>query len=149
VFLAGNALALAIAEQQNRFLKYYITISAAATSDDFCSGGWSRNHTVVSSGVKVEPVSNNDAFQAGLEVRELRKAVDAVRMAFNYGPLFVRATAPTDSVTAANLTALMTALNPAKQAAQRPIFSYTGVLPPAAGGVIRAQHILQLRAAVQ
>ena len=84
----------------------------------------------------------------GGDIQELRRAVDAFRVAAGLPPSFSGSTTPTGPISAANLSALITAFNQAR-AGKYPPFAYTGVPPPAPGGWILREHIQQLRDALQ
>lgn len=106
---------------------------------DYVTGGtplWSQTITP-----HVTPVKGQD-------VQELRKTVDSVRAALGFSPAFGGTTPPSGIVTATNLNAIVTALNQARTARGFPPFVYNNVAPPAPGGNILAEHILQLRKAV-
>jgi hypothetical protein len=83
----------------------------------------------------------------GADVQELRKAIDAFRVAFGKPATFSSSTTPTGVITAANLTALVSALNGGRSGTYLD-FAYVGVPAPAPGGMVLAAHIQQLRDAL-
>jgi hypothetical protein len=82
---------------------------------------------------------------------ELREAIDALRFAFGLPAVFAGQLPPSGLIRTADFTSLAAALNPVRTAHGLGSFQYTGtgVPPVTAGGVAIAEHIEQLRRAVE
>ncbi|MGN6186974.1 MAG: hypothetical protein ACTHQM_25340, partial [Thermoanaerobaculia bacterium] len=83
----------------------------------------------------------------GAPIQELRLAVDAFRYAYRQSAAYVGSSTPTGLITAANISDLVVKLNQARTTTIG-AFVYVTVPSPSPGGPILAQHILQLRSAL-
>ena len=91
---------------------------------------------------------------AGGHVRDLRDALDGWRVFAGLSPVYPANPVATRSIKAANfvtnlsshpLPRVFTALNEARTAMGLPPFAYSGVPNPAVSGLVRLEHVQQLR----
>jgi YD repeat-containing protein len=86
---------------------------------------------------------------AGQHVRELRRAIDAVRFSVGLGQLWTNAPIPTGPVAASYYTSLKAPLDTARAAFSLPAFNWSGVAAPSAQGLILRLHVQQVRDALR
>jgi hypothetical protein len=99
--------------------------------------------------LKTHTDPNGGTAIAGRHIRELRRAIDAVRLSAVLSQLWVNTTAPTGPVTASDYTALKAPLDAARAAFLLPPFNWSGVPAPAARGLILRSHVQQVRDALR
>jgi hypothetical protein len=99
--------------------------------------------------LKTHTDPNGGTSIAGRHVRELQRAIDAVRFSAGLGQLWVNASAPTGPVTASDYTALKAPLDAARVAFSLPPFNWSGVPAPASHGLILRSHVQQVRDALR
>jgi subtilisin len=92
-----------------------------------------------------DPIVAGSTLVRGAHVAELRQAVDAWRSFSGNLPFWSSYAAPTGPVQASDFTDLVAAYNVARRAMGLPDFAYVNTTAPAAGGVIVAPHIQQIR----
>jgi YD repeat-containing protein len=122
----------AVGESPNRSLPDYAVAATTLFSDDPLLAP-----TVIGTFIK------------GAHVAELRKAIDALRVAAGLAQTWPNAMTPTGLIVSSDYSSMKTPFDAARQAFGRPAFAWSGVAAPAANGPVLREHIQQLRDALR
>jgi hypothetical protein len=109
-----------------------------------------RDYAVTASMLWNEPIEKRVTRIKAAHIVELRKAIDAVRVAANQPPLWQNASPPSGLITPGPITTLFAGFNEARAAFGLPNFTYSGGIPmPQTNGAILSEHIQEVRNALR
>jgi YD repeat-containing protein len=122
---------------------YAVRAVAASTPSSYCPPDVAAGASVLYQQPQIAP---RVTIVRAADLAELRGVVDALRHALHLTP---GSYSPGAVIHASDFTAIIAALDAVRGALGLPPFAYVGVPPPAAGGLVRAAHVEQLREALR
>jgi YD repeat-containing protein len=126
----------------------YLYYVRAVNAQGYLSNRGAFDYATAATSLWAQAIGGNTTVVRGNDVQELRRAVDAFRYAFGIDtPAFGGSSAPSGWIASGDFAALVTAFNAARDAGDYPDFAYA--TPPALNGVVSAQHVQQLRNALE